>query len=71
MKEPTQEEAIKVIKEWGVDLDNFVAVNFENFMVGGDVGDNSFDLCNYFLKCLKIVTDLGIKSRADNQGSSA
>lgn len=54
-------EAVEVIKEWGVDCDNFVAMNFKNRMVGGDVDDNSMELSEYFQDCLKIVTDFGIK----------
>ena len=56
------DEAIGVIKEWGVDCDNFVANNYRQTMQGGDPSDNSIALSEYFLNCLKMVCDLGIKS---------
>lgn len=54
------DEAIGVIKEWGVDCDNFVAHNYRQFLIGGEPTDNSIDLSEYFSKCLKTVCDLGI-----------
>jgi len=61
-KKVSIEEAISVIGEWGVDCDNFVACNHRQFLVGGDPTDNSIELSEYFLKCLKLVCDLGIKT---------
>lgn len=56
----TDKEAFETIKEWGVDVDNFVAHNCQNTMCGGDVSDNSIELSDYFMDCLKIVTNAGI-----------
>ena len=64
------EEAVEVIKEWGVDCDNFVAHNYSHRMVSGGPTDNSIELGEYFLKCLKIVTDLGLQSQAQPQDSA-
>ena len=55
-------EAIYIIKEWGVDCDNYVAQNYKQYLVGGEPTDNSIQLSEYFLKCLKTACDLGIKA---------
>jgi hypothetical protein len=62
IKEIPVKEAIKIINEWGVNCDDFVAHNYRQFLVDGDPTDNSIDLSEYFLKCLEIVCGLGIKS---------
>ena len=64
MKGISIEEAVGVIKEWGVDCDNFVAMKYCQSMHGGEPSDNSIELSEYFLECLKIVCDLGIKAHA-------
>ena len=62
-KEIKISEAVNVIEEWGIDCDNFVA-NMVNYysINGGDPDDNSIELGEYFLSCLKTVCDLGIKT---------
>lgn len=62
MKEITFEEAKKVIEEWGVDTDNYSAVNLKHFMNGGEPDDNSIETHNYHQKCLKIVVNAGLKA---------
>lgn len=62
MTKITQEEAIKTIKEWGVDCDNYVAHNYKQYLVGGEPYDTSQECADYFLECLKIVTGLDLKS---------
>ena len=62
MKNITAEEAASVIKEWGVNCDNFVACNCRQTMYGGNPHDNSIEIGEYFSKCLKIVADIGIKA---------
>ena len=62
MKEVSIEEAVKTINEWGVDCDNFVAHNYRQSLVSGEPTDDSVELSEYFLNCLKVVCDLGIKS---------
>lgn len=62
MEKPSTEEAIKTIKEWGVDCDNFIANNYVQYLQDGDPYDNSHECADYFLECLKIVCDLGIKA---------
>ena len=52
-------EAVGVIKEWGVDCDNFDAHNYRQYMLG-------IECTNYFLECLKIVVDLGFKYHKRN-----
>jgi len=61
-KKISTEEAVNIIKEWGVDCDNFVAMNCKQSMVSGDPNDNSIELSEYFSECLKIVCSLGIKA---------
>ena len=61
-KEISVKEAVKVIKEWGVDCDNYVAHTYRQYMYGGDPCDNSMECANYFIECLKLVCYLGIKS---------
>ena len=60
-KDISIKEATGVIKEWGVDCDNFVAHNYSQSLHNGNPSDNSQELAQYFLACLKIVCDLGIK----------
>ena len=62
--------AIKTIKEWGVDCDNFVAQNFKQTFIGGEANDNSISLSEYFLECLKIVTNLGLQCQAQQNNSA-
>ena len=61
-REPIEvEKAIETIKEWGVDCDNFVACNYQQTIFAGDPYDNSQECADYFLECLKIVVELGLK----------
>jgi len=61
-KEISDNEAVKVIEEWGVDCDNFVAHKCKQFMTGGEPNDNSIELGDYFLGCLRVVCGIGIKA---------
>ena len=58
----TDKEAFETIKEWGVDVDNFVTCNYRQTMCGGDPSDNSIELGDYFMDCLRIVTEFGIET---------
>ena len=60
-KEISIKEATEVIKEWGVNCDNFVAHNYSQSLHNGNPSDNSQELAQYFLACLKLVCNLGIK----------
>ncbi len=59
-KEITLEEARSVIKEWGIDSDNYSCVNLKQYMHGGDASDNSIQTHGYHQKCLQIVVDAGL-----------
>ena len=54
-------EAIKLIKGWGVNEDDFIAHNVHYTLCGGEPNDNSIELSKYFQECLKIVVSLGLK----------
>lgn len=56
-----KETAIGVIKEWGVDCDNYVACNYHQYLHDGVSSDNSRECADYFLGCLRIVIDLGLQ----------
>ena len=62
------DEAVGVIKEWGVDCDNFVSVHYQQKLYGGEPSDNSMECAQYFHTCLTMVCNLGIK--AHNQKDS-
>lgn len=53
-------EAIKVIEEWGINEDDFIAHKVKYSLTGGEPNDNSIELGEYFEKCLKIIVDLGL-----------
>ena len=63
------DEAIGIIKKWGVDCDNFVACNYHQIMVGGYLSDNSQECADYFLECLRIVTAIAIKKSKNGQNT--
>lgn len=61
-KDISIKEAIKVITEYGINEDDFIAINVRYSISNGDPDDNSIELSEYFEECLKIVVDLGLKS---------
>ena len=67
MRTISLDEAVGVIKEWGVDCDNFVAHNYHPVMFGGEPTDNSVEMGEYFLHCLRKVCDLGINAQSDKE----
>lgn len=53
--------AYETIKEWGVDADNYVAMNYQMSLHDGEATDDSIQVSNHFLKQLKIITDIGLE----------
>ena len=57
-------EAQEFIKKWGVDSDNYIMENLEQFMTAGDPDDNSCGLHDTHQQMLKIVVDAGLKAKS-------
>ena len=58
--ELTLEEAQKVIKEYGITPDAYMAANLNHFMSGSEPDDNSVELDSYYTHCLQIVVNNGL-----------
>jgi hypothetical protein len=69
--ELTLEEAQKVIKEYGITPDAYMAANLNHFMNGAEPDDNSVELYSYYTHCLQIVVNNGLAvATTDNVPSS-
>ena len=54
MRTPTLEEAQEIISEWP-DQDEFVNMNFTQFLTYGEYDDNSIELSQYWSECKKLI----------------
>ncbi len=61
-KEITLKEAQEHIKEWGIDSDNFIQKNYQQFLTNGEYSDNTIETHYYHNDRLKIVVEAGLKA---------
>ena len=61
-KEITLKEAQEHINEWGIDSDNFIQKNYQQYLVNGEHSDNTMDTYYYHLDRLRIVVEAGLKA---------
>jgi len=54
-------EAYETISGWGINIDDFIAQNFNHHLIGGEHGDNSIELAQFFQKQLQVIVDIGLK----------
>ena len=55
------EDAYELIRQWGLNSDDFIAKNFQHRMYDGYANDNSIELSDLYIDSLQTIFDFGLK----------